>query len=206
MRLFSVYPSFFQCQIHHCCAWPKSSILVSSDHSTQFQSMCQCRLANSRHLHLLVVPNKGFFLATLPNSLLAWRTGLNGDLKTWWPQDSTKFCNSPTVVLRSASWTIFLTPRGDKIHMLPLPGKSTTVPVVLNFLIVAPKVVSGIFVFSVVTHCLIYESQQPLVSLFVSFLPFPMMMDDKGILHACYLIFIPKWNRNYLSHTHITFP
>ena len=33
--------------------------------------------------------------------------------------------------------------RGGKIHLRPLPGKFTTVPVVLNFLFIALIVVSG---------------------------------------------------------------
>ena len=128
MRFFSAHASFFRRQTHRWCAWPKSSIFVSSDHSTRFQSKCQCRLANSRRLRLLVALNKGFFLATLPNSLLAWRWRLIVDLETWWPQDATKFCNSPTVALGFpfASRTICLTVRGGKIHLRPLPGKFTT--------------------------------------------------------------------------------
>ena len=61
MRFFSAHASFFRRQTHRWCAWPKSSIFVSSDHSTWFQSKCQCRLANSRRLRLLVALNKGFF-------------------------------------------------------------------------------------------------------------------------------------------------
>ena len=61
------------------CTWLKSSILVSSDHSTMFQSYFQ-RLANSRHLNLLVVLS--FLRGTLPKSLLVWRWHLMVDCET----------------------------------------------------------------------------------------------------------------------------
>ena len=48
-----------------------------------------------------------------------------GDFETLWPQDATKFCSSRTVVLWFffASIIIFLTVRGDNMHLRLLPGK-----------------------------------------------------------------------------------
>ena len=99
MRCFSAYSSFVLRQTHLECLLPKSSILVSSDQSTRSQLKSQCRLANSRRLRLWVLVRKGFFLACLPNSLLACREPLMVVLETLWPQDATLWCNSVTVSL-----------------------------------------------------------------------------------------------------------
>ena len=71
MRCFSFYAFLFWRQTCRRCTSPKSSIFGSSDH-TMFQAF-QWRLANSRHLNLLVALSKGFLCATLPKSLLVLR-------------------------------------------------------------------------------------------------------------------------------------
>ena len=97
-RSYSVKAFLFLCQTHLERWLPKSSIFVSSDHKTQFQSEFQYRLANSKRLRLWWNDRKGFFLACLPNNFLAWRWCLMVVLETSWPQDATFFCNSPTVI------------------------------------------------------------------------------------------------------------
>ena len=104
-------------------------------------------LANCRRFSLLLIDNRGFFLATLKNNLWWCRWRLMVVLETFWPQDSTNLCNSPAVILRDyfASRTILLTVRGVNLQTGPLPGWFLTSPVALNFLTIALIVEMGIF-------------------------------------------------------------
>lgn len=71
---FLLYEPIFSS--HNTYLWwlpAKSSMLASSDHSTKSQSMCQHHLANPRRFNLFLWNSRGFLMAILPNSFLAWR-------------------------------------------------------------------------------------------------------------------------------------
>lgn len=51
---------------------------------------------------------KAFFLACLPNSLLAWSLCLIIDLETWWPQNAATFYKCPAVILGEIFTTLTL--------------------------------------------------------------------------------------------------
>ena len=71
----------------------------------------------------------------------------------------------------------------------PLPMRFSTVPYLLNFFIIALTVLSSIV--CKLNHYHIYEGLWPSVSFELPILLFSSWLDDKGILHVCYLIFIP---------------
>ena len=79
------------------------------------------------------------------------------------------------------------------MHLHPLPGKFVTIPYVLCLFIIAITVLSGMF-----NHVCMFLYLLPnfwwLITICVFWidnsLTFPMLMVDKGILHAYYLIFI----------------
>lgn len=101
---FTVFYSSFDIWIHflhNTYLWwlpAKSSLLASSDHGTQFQSMCQQHLANPRHFNLFLWNSRGFLMAILPNSFLAsmfWQIGLLVFFWSW--QDRQNTTNTLTV-------------------------------------------------------------------------------------------------------------
>lgn len=107
---------------------PRSSIFVSYHIRTQFQSKFQY----SRHLWLWLDESKGFFLAFLPNNVLALKLCLIVNLETWWPQNGTIFCKYLIVILREnyASLTSLLT-----VGVSPFPGRFITTHFILKLII-----------------------------------------------------------------------
>ena len=84
------------------------------------------------------------FWFAFPNNLLA---RLMVVLETWWHQDATFLCNSPTVIFGDlfASLIILLAVRGGKINRDPLSRRFVTVTIALKFLSTALTVDMGIF-------------------------------------------------------------
>ena len=145
----------------------KTLILFSGNHF-YVDIICCCWKAHIRPSHLAIAPcsshsyndvwqtpdawiwllSKSFLGATLLIwSLLVWMWCLMVDFETLWPQNTPKVCSTWTGVLGFffASLAIFLTVRGDNMHLCPLPGKFATIPDVWNFVIIALTVVSGMF-------------------------------------------------------------
>lgn len=82
--------------VHNMYLWwlpAKRFVLAWSDHSTQSQSMCQQHLANPRRFNLFLWNSRGFLMASLPNSFLAWRFWQIVFFKLARPSESTHYFN-----------------------------------------------------------------------------------------------------------------
>ena len=131
-RCFSAWLSLCLCQTHLWCLLPKSSILVSSDHRTWSHWKIQWCLVNYRSLSLSFLDGRGLLLVTPTNILWLYRWCLIVVWEIFWPQDSTNFYNSSSVILAdsSSTWTILLTVRGVSIGTRPIPDSFLTSSVV----------------------------------------------------------------------------
>ncbi len=142
---FPVGMAFFLLQTRQVEFLPKSSILVSSDHTTFSQSSSgssKCSLANFRRAWTCTGLSRGTRLAL--QDLSPWRRSvlLMVAFVTLVPALCRSFTRSPRVVLGFllTVLVIILTPRGEILRGAPDRGRLSVVLYVFHFLIIAPTV------------------------------------------------------------------